>query len=745
MAQAEQEASLQPRVVRVLLDSRLPQLDHLFEYEVPPSLRDQIRPGQRVSVPFRSATRTMHGWVIECSQRQSYAGKLAPIKEIMSPVPLLNGEVYRLARAIADRAGAGAGSVLKTAIPKRFVRTEQNFLKDEPSFASSVYVEEEPEAQREAAHTGESALFTLAQMESVSQGEDEEESVAECQSVEIPTHFSSENAEEAVREEKSADSTQAELPTVHRAKPACDQLSEEERDLLEIISAGKWVSYQQSHGLLRAPSGQWVGRWADRIARWACALHASGSSVIVCVPDYRDIDQVLNSFYGVDVLRLDTEQTPATRYQEFLHALEAKPRIIVGNRTALLAPAYNLGAILMWDDGDSAYEDRQYPYVHARDIALLRSKISACGLAFFAHFRTLEMQRLVELGYAHTERVPQQRVRIRHADQSAIPELFTGRIPSAVLALIREGLRTGSVLVQVAQPGYAPGALCRDCFEPARCPECGVNLKAIEQKQLRCIRCEKEITTFTCTNCSGINLAYTQGGNLRTAEQLQRLLPEARILISDANHPRQQIDARKTLVVSTIGAEPLAVQGYRVVVLLDAYRLLARPTLFAEENCLRWWENAAALAAEDGVCMLGAGEGQAVQAFLYGRLDEWRKNRLRIRAGLGYPPMKRSFVIEGAKHIAEELLEYLHEYESLQIVQRELMHDGNTRIVASFSYTEGAQLARDVRAFLVAKGAGRGQKTARSFVSKPVLKIAFDYRKAFEYGNKGEFLEEEEM
>ena len=52
-----------PRVVRVMVESPLPQLDRLFDYAVPERLRDQIAPGIRVKVPLRSAGRIADGYI----------------------------------------------------------------------------------------------------------------------------------------------------------------------------------------------------------------------------------------------------------------------------------------------------------------------------------------------------------------------------------------------------------------------------------------------------------------------------------------------------------------------------------------------------------------------------------------------------------------------------------------------------------------------------------------------------------
>jgi primosomal protein N' (replication factor Y) (superfamily II helicase) len=110
-------------VARVVLESRLPQLDRLFDYAIPHSL--DIQPGMRVKVPLRSGNRTATGLVVEVVSESSHQGRLAEISERVSEVPLLTPELWQLARAVADRQAGSAADVLRLAIPQRYVRQEK--------------------------------------------------------------------------------------------------------------------------------------------------------------------------------------------------------------------------------------------------------------------------------------------------------------------------------------------------------------------------------------------------------------------------------------------------------------------------------------------------------------------------------------------------------------------------------------------------------------------------------------------
>lgn len=115
-------------IARVLIDSPLPQLDRLFDYEVPAELLPDATPGVRVKVPFRAAGRIAEGYLVELVNSVEYTGALSPIESVVSTVPVMSAEVYALARKVADRAAGGVSDVLRIAIPRRQVRVEKAWL-----------------------------------------------------------------------------------------------------------------------------------------------------------------------------------------------------------------------------------------------------------------------------------------------------------------------------------------------------------------------------------------------------------------------------------------------------------------------------------------------------------------------------------------------------------------------------------------------------------------------------------------
>ncbi|MGO3147627.1 MAG: hypothetical protein ACTIJ6_08105 [Leucobacter sp.] len=675
----EAEAPNGRAVAQVLLDSALPQLDHLFDYAIPVELSETLRVGQRVKVPFRSQQRKSFGYVIGFSESSSFGGELSPIAELVSQVPLLTPSVFELARSVADRAGGSAGDIIRLAIPPRQVRVEKQHL-------------------------------------------------------------------------RAVDDAHSEEPRTDPTSKALTIMSDDEGspEAAAELLQGKRLGFIASHGPTRLPTGEWVGGWADRLARLAIAVHAAGRSVIVALPDYRDQDQILDALgaFGHDAaIRVDSRQSNGERYAGFLRALDHEHRIIVGNRSAVYAPAHELGAILMWDDGDPVLAEPLAPYVHARDAALVRAELEGAGLFFAAHARSAEVERLIMIGYVDDQVNPPKRTRVVHADASIAPDAFAGRVPEFAARTIREGLRTGPVLVQVATPGYAPVSVCGDCGDLARCGACGGPIGFRVAGRAACRWCGEHASAWSCQGCGARKLVERGMGSARTVEQFEKQFRGFRVLLSDGDHPRESVDARPALVVATRGAEPIAAGGYRAVVLLDAERLLSLEHLRAGEDCMRWWENASALAATDGVCLMASGGGPVVQAFVTGRIEAWLRNELRDRQSLKYPPAVRVASVTGGPAEVERALTALSAsggpLSGVEVLGPAAFQSRDpaakdaqlVRAIVRFEYSRGSDVAKRLRGALVADAAGarsRQKGRAPGRARPEALRLRFDDRGVFD-------------
>jgi primosomal protein N' (replication factor Y) len=110
-------------VARVAVDSQLVHLDRPFDYLVPESLAALALPGARVRV--RLAGQDLAGFVLARAADSAHGGELVRIRSVVSPEPVLDLEVGRLARRVADRYAGTLADVLRLAVPPRVAAVER--------------------------------------------------------------------------------------------------------------------------------------------------------------------------------------------------------------------------------------------------------------------------------------------------------------------------------------------------------------------------------------------------------------------------------------------------------------------------------------------------------------------------------------------------------------------------------------------------------------------------------------------
>lgn len=675
------------RVARIVIDSPLPQLDHLFDYGIPEALEAEVRPGVRVKAPLRTGARMVSGFVVDVLPREAidYEGELTPIDQVVSTAQVLTPAVWALARRLADRSAGTASDILRFAVPPRSVRVEKTWL--------AAQAAAEPEAEPDA------------------------------QAAEEPDTEASAEADDAAR------------PPVAPIAGYGDGVLE------AAVAAGERIAVRTLPGVVRTPEGEWVGQWAVSIAGAAVACWAAGKTAIVAVPDYRDLDQLAATLLALApadaVVRVDGRQTDSERYKAFLGALSG-PRIVIGSQSAVYAPAKELGLLIVWNDGDPLHAARQTPYIHTRDAALVRQEQQGGALILAGRIRSVEAQRLVELGWLRAvdpERSVWPKV-ILSANQTAEePVARAARIPSVAWKTARAALDgdattpAGPVLIQVARPGYAPQIACAKCGQAARCNICTGPLGQRRSGSVpSCGWCGALATNWHCDHCEHDRFRLVTLGSGRTAEELGRAFPGVRVIVADGEHPVQSVSEARAIVVATRGAEPVAAGGYRAVLLLDGERMLARETLGVAEDCLRWWSNAAGLAAPGAPTVLVGVSGGLARDFATGRTAEFAHAELVDRRTLHFPPAVRLASIAGAPDVVEAAVAAVDPGLLIDVLGPATVDESTVRSILRFEYAKGQEVATAVRGAIVRNATKRRKAPAgkTGYRPAPTLRVQFD-------------------
>lgn len=150
---AEAEPAKEQPVARVLVDVPLAHLDRPFDYLVPASWARDAQPGVRVKVRF--AGQDVDGYVVERVDDSEHAGRLTPLRRVVSAERVLSPVVADLAGDLAQRYAGVRSDVLRLAVPPRHATTEKQ--PSDPAPDTSAWVAEAAAAAW--AHHGHAATY----------------------------------------------------------------------------------------------------------------------------------------------------------------------------------------------------------------------------------------------------------------------------------------------------------------------------------------------------------------------------------------------------------------------------------------------------------------------------------------------------------------------------------------------------------------------------------------------------------
>lgn len=439
-----------------------------------------------------------------------------------------------------------------------------------------------------------------------------------------------------------------------------------------------WVQSVADGGSPRAVWSALPGRdWTTALAEAVVAAVVSGRGALVCLPDRRDVarlDAALKTRLGErQHAVLTAEVGPTRRYRTFLAVARGSCRVVIGTRAAAFAPIKDLGLIAIFDDGDDLFEEPRAPYSNTRDVLLLRAQRTGCAVLVGGFAQTVESHYLLRTGWAGALAATRDELRAHVAPQIAgasdaalgrAQRAQGARIPPDAFDAIRRGLERGPVLVQVARRGYAVRLACETCRAPAACARCQGPLRIPRRGGVpECGWCGLQVADWACASCGGHGLRAPVIGADRTVEEIGRAFPGAVVRQSAGDSVVDRVPDKPMLVVATAGAEPVSENGYATVILLDTAAVLAREDLRAEEEALRRWMNAAALArpAADGGQVIAVGETGApsLQALVRWDPAGFASRELEERAAAHLPPASVIATLTAPDEVLEGFLEEL--------------------------------------------------------------------------------------
>ena len=273
---------------------------------------------------------------------------------------------------------------------------------------------------------------------------------------------------------------------------------------------------------------------------------AEGRSALLLVPEIALTPQLLGllaACFGDEVAVLHSSLYVGERYDEYKRIQRGEARVVVGTRSAVFAPAKELGLIILDEEQEHTYKSENTPRYHAREVAI---------------YRGLQERALVLLGSATPSVESMYRARSGAFHLYTLKNRYNGKaLPAVEIVDMKQELKNGngtcisSVLLDKIQKnaqadqkailllnrrGSARLTVCVDCGYVPECPNCSVSLTFhAANGRLMCHYCGYSRPYATsCPECGG-HMKQVGVGTQKAQQELQELMPEHRSLRMDSD------------------------------------------------------------------------------------------------------------------------------------------------------------------------------------------------------------------
>lgn len=591
------------QTAQVIVDVPTQQTNHPFTYQVPAKWADTVEAGMRVVVPFGKGDRQVQGFVVGVDEPHHFDGELRPLAALMDLKPVVNLELLKLSRWMADDTYSFWISCLYTMLPtalkgktQRLIRVvaplsedERRDLFDQRNELDFATIQQDPELVAKVIKlrrqkkvrfeyrvksragvknlTGIRSLLTPDQAGLVA-GQVAKRAVAQHRLLDfLAGHFDQTILEKDVEQQANISASTVtkgekehwliKLPVEQYRRPnqgrnyqktAPLPLNPEQQNALTAVGKAMDRGKTQTF-LLQGVTGS--GKTEVYLQAIAKALQ-KGQTALMLVPEISLTPQMVARVcgrFGEQVAILHSNLSQGERYDEWRRINRGQARVVVGARSAIFAPLKKLGIIIMDEEHETSYKQDDSPRYHARDVAKWRAKYHQAVLLLGSATPSLESRSRAQVGVYQllrlTHRVngqslpPIEVVDMRPEIRQQGETNFSRRL----LELLQDRLSKGEQsILMLNRRGFSSFMMCRDCGTVLKCPNCDISLTLhMDTRTMRCHYCghEEPIPQY-CPQCHSRHIRYYGTGTEKVAAQLTTLLPAARVLRMDVDTTRQK-------------------------------------------------------------------------------------------------------------------------------------------------------------------------------------------------------------
>ena len=521
-------------IAEVIIDSKAKKLNRKFDYRIPENLEDIIEVGSRVLVPFANFKTLEQGYVIKIKENTEFQ-----VKDIAGLDENLSNEKIELARWMARKYFCNVSECIKLMLTPG-TRSKDTAKRMQDKKMNFVYLNENITEDKLEMLRGEKqkkALQFIEKNEGLTIPE-----IIKFAGVSRETINSLTKKGLIKIETQKVERNPLALKKENKNKKL--QLTEEQQiayDKIEKSIQNKEFEEFLIYGVTGSGKTEIYMQLIEKVLEL-------NESAILLVPEISLTPQMLDRFigrFGKEKLAvLHSKLSIGERHDEWIKIKEGNAKIIIGARSAIFAPAQNLGIIIIDEEHDNSYKSESSPRYNAKELAEKICKEKNIPLVLGSATPDIKT-------FYRTEQNEIELLKLtKRANNSSLPsvevvdlknELATGNksmLSFSLYEAMKQNLKEKKqTILFLNRRGYSTFIMCRECGYTMKCPNCNISLTYHSfQNKLKCHYCgHEEKTVKICPSCGSDKIRYFGTGTQKLEEEIKKIFPEASTIRMDVD------------------------------------------------------------------------------------------------------------------------------------------------------------------------------------------------------------------
>lgn len=496
-----------------------------FSYLIPEHLKDEIKIGQAVLVPFGHRKQNIVAFISGFSDFLEEGIKAKEIVKIIDKKCVFTLEYLKMLEWVANYYACDINYVLQAAIPMKFLK--ENSTSKEKTDKYVVFKSKENATPRQ--------LTILEKLEEFQEARlidfEKEARTTRATIIKLQEKGFVEIIEKQIYRDPLS------ILKNNKIDNAPSLSEEQEIVFQEIIKRLEQKTKQPVllHGITGSGKTEVYFHTIQKVLD-------EGKNVLFLAPEIALASQLtlrlIRRFNSEEIAIWHSSISEGEKFDVWNKIRENKIRIIIGARSAVFAPLSNIGLVIIDEEHESTYKQTSpAPRYDARKVAekiceinsalLLKGSATPDVESFYNAERTGNLLTLKNR-YKNVELAHVTAIDMREEFYKGARSIFSNALINSITENLSKKKQT---ILLMNRRGFYTSVQCKSCGEVVKCPNCDIPMiYHANDKSLKCHWCntEKPVPKM-CSKCSSIEIKMSGSGTQRIEDIIKKLFPKANI------------------------------------------------------------------------------------------------------------------------------------------------------------------------------------------------------------------------